>query len=173
MQLFARFEAASGKRIDEEGKTTRKDALINELMLRRYSEREAQIAQEWILLGKPVRFGSLTLADFYPSPEDLASVGYGIEAIVASAERRAESKGYAMGYADAREKVQPRQKSTEPVLIPLADAERMDYERLKGKCEALEESSDALHRKILDMERKRRPQRAFEQFAIPAQESRT
>lgn len=131
--------------MDAPGSSTRKQALINELALRLYSQREAETAQEWILKGGPSKYGSLVLADFYPTPAQLAEVNFDLEATIKRAERLAQDKGYDMGYMDARNQLQPKEKSDKPILIPLTDAERMDYERLKGKIEGLEESLANLH----------------------------
>lgn len=160
MQLFARFESASGKMIDEPERkdpatgrtipgTARKEALINELNLCGYSEHEARLAEKWILYGDPVRFGSITLADFFPwknlKKEQLEAIGFDVMGEIKKAERAAENKGYEMGYSDARNQIQPKEKNDKPILIPLTDAERIDYERLKGKVEGLEESLANLH----------------------------
>jgi hypothetical protein len=164
-QLFARFEAASGKKIDSEG-TTRREALVNELHLCRYSEREAEIAEQWILKGDPVRYGSLTLADFFPwknlKPEQLASIGYDISPVIKSAERAAEQKGYDAGYSEARRTIQPMKQSG-PILTPLSDSERMEFEVLKGKVPDLEELNQRLTEKLRKIEsnKRRKPMEAF------------
>ena len=162
MQIFARFEAASGKRIDQD-ESTRKKSLINELSLRLYSEAEATAAQEWILRGDPVRYGSLTLADFYPSPQQLLLVSYDLGAELARAERAGVDKGYQMGYSEAQNTIQPRQKQGQPILTPLSDSERMEFEVLKGKVPDLEELNQRLTEKLRKIEsnKRRKPMEAF------------
>jgi hypothetical protein len=158
-QLFARFEAASGKKIDAEG-TTRREALVNELHPRGYTEREAKVAQEWILRGNPVRYGSLTLADFYPGASELAQVGVNLEQELRKAERRGEQigldKGYSMGYSEAKAAIKPSPDKDKPILIPLSDSERMDYERLKGLCDAMKEECSILRKQIQTQTKQRR-----------------
>jgi hypothetical protein len=112
MQIFARFEAASGKRIDADGSKTRKLALVNELNLRQYGQHQAEVAQEWILRGDPVRFGSLTLADFFPSEVQLAKIRYDINEMLARADARGYRRGYSVGVVDG-ERFE-RERHTEP-----------------------------------------------------------
>lgn len=88
--LFTRFTAASGTEIP----APRRIALIEMLNDRGYTHAEYQAAEAWILKGGPCRYGKLTLADFYPTREQIDSVDFDISAI----ERRAYDAGYRVGY---------------------------------------------------------------------------
>jgi hypothetical protein len=88
--MFARFTAASGTEIP----TDRRIALIEMLNAHGFTYSQFQAAEVWILKGAPCRFGKITYADFYPTHEQLESVGYDIAGI----ERRAREAGYRMGY---------------------------------------------------------------------------
>lgn len=86
-----KWEAACGVKFDN----ARFTFMLAELDRREYSRAQAKIAEEWILRGGPVRFGTLTLADFFPTSEQLASVGYD-----ATAEHRREyERGFQSGKA--------------------------------------------------------------------------
>ena len=88
--LFARFTAASGTEIP----TNRRIALIEMLNAYGFSHSQFQAAEVWILRGAPCRFGKITFADFFPTREQLDSVGFDLAGI----ERRAHEAGYRMGY---------------------------------------------------------------------------
>jgi hypothetical protein len=86
-----KWEAACGVKFDN----ARFTFMLAELDRREYSRAQAKIAEEWILRGGPVRFGTLTLADFFPTSEQLASIGYD-----ATAEHRREyERGFQSGKA--------------------------------------------------------------------------
>lgn len=147
MQTMARFEAAAGRPIDTEYLPTRKDALINELMLRHYGEREAKLAQEWILRGGPARFGSLTLADFYPTAEQLASVGVTVADEIAKAERRGYGIGYDAGWHAAEREIEKRKsEESSPLSNVLDENERVELLYLRGLTEALRHEFDKWRR---------------------------
>lgn len=140
-QLFARYIAASGKQIDDSDNPTRMAALETELHLRRYGEREARIAQEWILRGNPARYGSLTLADFYPTSEQLASVGVSVADEIAKAERLAEGRGYDNGWHSHERYIAAEEKAIAPKKI-LEEDERIELVYLRGLTEALRDEFD-------------------------------
>lgn len=139
--------------IDEPGEMIRKKALINELNLRRYSEKEALIAQEWILRGGPARYGKLTLADFYPDSDQLGKIDLDRdhEKEKREAKEKGESegyrKGYDVGYVQGRKEVAGDKAG--PMFKPLSDEERIDYERLKG-----------MEEEVVRLEEQRRQQEA-------------
>jgi hypothetical protein len=140
MGIFARFEAASGKRIDEDGSKTRKLALVNELNLRQYGQRQAEVAQEWILRGDPVRYGSLTLADFFPSEEQLAKIRYDINGLLARADAQGYRRGYSAGVIDG-ERAERERHAEPPKPTP---EELFELQTLRGKVEALERDNARL-----------------------------
>ncbi len=142
MGIFARFEAASGKRIDADGSNTRKLALINELNLRQYGERQAEVAQEWILRGDPVRYGSLTLADFFPSEEQLTKIRYDINGLLARADAQGYRRGYSAGMVDGERA--ERERYAEPPKP--TSAELFELQTLRGKVEALEHDNERLRK---------------------------
>lgn len=83
--------AASGAKLDAE----RIAAIAIELDREGYTSAQARMAETWILKGAPARFGNLTLPDFFPTSEQLASVGYD-----ATAEHRREyERGFQSGKA--------------------------------------------------------------------------
>lgn len=53
-----------------------------------------ELAQEWILRGNPVRFGSLTLADFFPTEADLQSIGLHVGVLLKREYERGVRDGY-------------------------------------------------------------------------------
>lgn len=63
-----------------------------------YSAAQATTAEAWILRGRPTRFGILTLADFFPTTEQIAEISFDASVI----ERRAEARGYQLGFDAAR-----------------------------------------------------------------------
>jgi len=163
MQLFARFEAASGKAIDTDEAPTRKRTLINELMLRRYGQREAEAAQEYILKGPPVRYGSLTLADFYPNREQLESVGFDYAGEIGKAERRARATGYDQGYHAAQRKADEERRAEleSRARDVLSSDERAELEYLRGLTSALSEEMDRYRADEIKAERLRRIEERF------------
>lgn len=152
MQIFARFEAASGKRIDEDGSKTRKLALVNELNLRQYGQHQAEVAQEWILRGDPVRYGSLTLADFFPTEEQLAKIRYDINGLLARADAQGYRRGYSAGMIDG-EHAERERHAEPPKPTP---AELLELQTMRGKVEALERDNErlrAVERRLRRLER--------------------
>lgn len=87
--LIARFELLSGVTIEPE----RKKALMYELELRRIKKAELDIAETWIIESQ-TRYGSLTLADFYPTHDQLERLGRSVARIIAME--------YDKGYMDGR-----------------------------------------------------------------------
>lgn len=90
-RIVARWEVASGVAVP----TDRLIMLAKELDDRNYQEAIARVAEEWILRGDSIKYGRLTLASFYPTEEQIASLGLNIDRILA----RARAEGYADGFA--------------------------------------------------------------------------
>lgn len=93
--LFARYTAASGTDIP----TERRIAIIEMLNDKGFSYAEFQAAQVWILQGPPCRYGKITLADFYPTREQLESVGLNIASLLQAEYKRGYRDGHSAGSA--------------------------------------------------------------------------
>ena len=109
-----------------------------------------EAAEKWILRGNPVRYGSLTLADFFPTPAQLSEVGYDITPIISKAERLAKARGYAEGFKAGEDFEAKRHEP--PKALSQSDFAELEY--LRGKCEVLEKECDNA-RAIEKKERKR------------------
>jgi hypothetical protein len=96
-KLFSEFTAASGIIIDVE----RAKMLLQLLHEREFSGEQYTIARQWILQGNPCRYGTLVLADFFPTEEQIESLGLDIQARIDKAYTRGENAGYKIGYDTA------------------------------------------------------------------------
>jgi hypothetical protein len=99
MQIVARFINNSGATVDE----IRIRTIINELNLRVVSKDQMRQAETWILTGPPCQYGRLTLADFFPTRQQLESIGYVPETSAADAAQAArDAEQYRCGYEAGR-----------------------------------------------------------------------
>lgn len=85
-----KWEAFTGNTFGDE----RLAVIARELDAENYPEQMARIAERWILKGGPCKYGILRMSDFYPTPEQLETIG---ETIVRDLERE-----YRRGYADGK-----------------------------------------------------------------------
>jgi len=92
--IISRWETASGVMIPNE----RVALLAKELDDRNYPETIARVAEEWILRGDSVKYGRLSLTAFYPTGEQLESLGIGIDRTLA----RERAEGFADGFTTGR-----------------------------------------------------------------------
>ena len=67
-----------------------------------YTSAQARAAETWILKGAPARFGNLTLPDFFPTPDQLASVQHDATADLRREYQRGYDAGRAAGIAEER-----------------------------------------------------------------------
>lgn len=123
----------------------RRDALIAELHLAQYSERQAKAAEKWIMRER-TKYGALTLADFFPSDKDLALIEFDLQAEIEKAEKR----GYRRGYEKGRLEIERESWND---AAPLTSDERIELEYLRGLLTALREEFDQW--KHDDLKRKR------------------
>lgn len=71
LRLIARYELMSGTEVAQE----RKDAFLYELQICRFTHAQSLAAERFIMRSK-TRWGTLVLADFFPTAEQLAEVGF-------------------------------------------------------------------------------------------------
>lgn len=92
--IVNRWETASGVSVPNE----RVVRLAKELDDRNYPETIARLAEEWILRGESIKYGRLHLAAFYPTLEQIESLGGSIDRILA----RERAEGMAQGFAEGK-----------------------------------------------------------------------
>lgn len=165
--LVSRWEAASGKPFDN----ARLTVLAAELDAAGYSRAQANAAETWILRGAPARYGALTLADFFPTPEQLASVEYDAGPGMDAEYRRGYETGYAAGTAHEA----ARWRENEEYLRVQAEASRgVDFDirmrRLVERETAIEESERRMRERESALEeRERRVRRVIERLGAAAE----
>jgi|GEM_PF-2777331 len=93
-----RYQAAAGVEIP----TTRLVIIATLLDQENFSSHQMSVSEQWIMKGRPCKYGKITLADFFPTSDDLAEIQYDISGMMKSAEQKGYKNGYADGQSDAR-----------------------------------------------------------------------
>lgn len=94
LSIIERWESNAG--VDISDKQIK--GLARELDKRQYSERCARVAEDWILRGDSIKYGRITIRDFYPTLQQLETIGAQFDGII-RAERAA---GHRDGYQEGR-----------------------------------------------------------------------
>lgn len=88
--IIERWQINAGKVLSEE----QYNGLVEELHRRHYSSAMAKLAEEWILRGDSIKYGRITINTFFPTAEQLDTLGLHLDAVMA--------RERAAGYADGR-----------------------------------------------------------------------
>ena len=92
-EMLAAYSASSGVVINDE----RHNWFVSEMNLRRVTGKQMLLAREWIIRGRPAMYGVLSLADFFPTPEQLKEIEFDLTAALQKEHDRGEKNGIEIG----------------------------------------------------------------------------
>lgn len=130
--------------------------MIDELDSVRYSRQQFERAALWIFRGWPIKKGVITIRDFFPTAEDMASIGIDVAAMERRAYNRGKDEGLALGY---RKGIAEYARSDAHAAIQAASRDSEEIERLRAELQGAREAIadgdarlDARARKARDIE---------------------